>query len=230
MDGRNPTPPAYDPARESPAVPRRRIIVGITGASGALYAKRVIEALVAAGSIDIYLVVSTYGRRLLHEELGMEGGAGGGGPLDVAALAGTSEHSITLLPYRDVGAAIASGSFKTDGMVVVPCSNNKLAEFAHGLGDNLISRAAQVCLKERRRLVVVHREMPLGLVEIKNMLALTEAGGIVCPANPGFYHLPQTVDDVVNTVAARVLDLLAVEHGLGHRWTGAAAVEDGGKE
>ena len=142
------------------------------------------------------------------------------GRLDLAALAGKADHRITVLPYRDTGAAIASGSFKTDGMVVVPCSNNKLAELAHGLGDNLISRAAQVCLKERRRLVIVHREMPLGLIEIKNMLEVTQAGAIVCPANPGFYHLPQTVDDVVNTVAARVLDLLDVPHALSPRWTG----------
>jgi len=195
----------------------KRIIVAITGASGALYAKRVIEGL-AAAEVEIFLVVSTIGRRLLHEELGMEAG----GALDLAALAGRADHRITVLPYRDTGAAIASGSFKTDGMVVIPCSNNKLAELAHGLGDNLISRAAQVCLKERRRLVIVHREMPLGLIEIKNMLEVTQAGAIVCPANPGFYHLPQTVDEVVNTVAARVLDLLDVPHALSPRWTGQA--------
>ena len=208
----------------SPQRSPRRIIVAITGASGALYAKRVLEGLVAAPApgVEVFLVVSTYGRRLLHEELGMEST----GPLDVAALAGTPDHHVTLLPYRDVGAAIASGSFKTDGMVVVPCSNNKRAELAHGLGDNLIARAAQVCLKERRKLVVVHREMPLGLIEIKNMLELTQAGGIVCPANPGFYHLPQTVDDVVNTVAARVLDLLEVEHHLSPRWRESPADAD----
>lgn len=199
---------------------RKRIIVAITGASGALYAKRILEALIAT-NVEIFLVVSTYGRRLLHDELGIEAG----GPLDVAGLAGTAEHGITLLPYRDVGASIASGSFKTDGMVVVPCSNNKLAEFAHGLGDNLISRAAQVCLKERRKLVVVHREMPLGMIEIKNMLELTQAGGIICPANPGFYHLPQTVDDVVNSVAARVLDLLDVPNTLSPRWADEPATK-----
>jgi flavin prenyltransferase len=163
---------------------------------------------------EVFLVVSTQGRRLLHDELGLDSG----GPLDVAALAGRADHGLTLLAYKDVGAEIASGSFKTDGMVVVPCSNNKLAEIAHGLGENLISRAANVCLKERRRLVLVHREMPLGLVEIKNMLAVTEAGAIVCPANPGFYHVPQSVEEVVETVAARVLDLLGVEHGVGKRW------------
>jgi flavin prenyltransferase len=196
---------------------RKRIIVAITGASGAVYARRILEALCApTAKIDVFLVVSVHGRRLLHDELGLESG----GPLDLTLLAGRSDHGITLLPYKDVGAAIASGSFKTDGMVVVPCSNNKLAEFAHGLGDNLIARAANVCLKERRKLIVVHREMPLGMVEIKNMLALTEAGAIICPANPGFYHLPQTVEEVVDTVAARVLDLLGVAHEVGRRWGG----------
>jgi 4-hydroxy-3-polyprenylbenzoate decarboxylase len=194
---------------------RKRIIVGITGASGALYAKRLIETL-AAAEVEIFLIVSQIGRRLLHEELGMESG----GTLDLVALAGRADHAITLLPYKDVGACVASGSFKCDGMVVIPCSNNKLAEFAHGLGDNLISRAVQVVLKERRRLVVVHREMPLGVIELKNMLELAQAGAIICPANPGFYTLPQTVDDIVNMVVGRVLDLLDVEHQLHARWNG----------
>jgi 4-hydroxy-3-polyprenylbenzoate decarboxylase len=209
---------------------RKRIIVAITGASGAVYAKRLLEVLCMPGAdggrgVDVYLVVSTYGRRLLHDELGIEAG----GALDVGALVGRlslAENNVTVLGYKDVGAAIASGSFKTDGMVVVPCSNNKLAEMALGLGENLIARAANVCLKERRRLVVVHREMPLGMVEIKNMLALTEAGGIVCPANPGFYHVPGTVEEVVDTVVARVLDLLGVEHEVGKRWGESPVVEN----
>jgi 4-hydroxy-3-polyprenylbenzoate decarboxylase len=193
----------------------RRIIVAITGASGALYSKRLLEVL-AAQKIETYLIVSPYGRRLLHDELGMEAGGG----LDLAALAGTADHRITLCPYKDVGSQIASGSFKTESMVVIPCSNNKLAELAHGLGDNLVSRAAQVILKERRRLIVVHREMPLSLIDLRNMTQLTEAGGIICPANPGFYHLPQNIDDIVNFVVSRVLDLLNVEHTLTHPWTG----------
>ncbi len=194
---------------------RKRIIVAITGASGALYSKRLIEALVAA-DVEVLLIVSTIGRRLLHDELGMESG----GPLDVDALAGRGgrEHHVSVLPYKDVGASAASGSYKTDGMVGVPCSNNKLAEMAHGLGDNLISRAAQVTLKERRKLIVVHREMPLGIIEMKNMLELAQAGAIMCPANPGFYHLPQTIDDIVNFVVARVMDLLEVPHTLSQRW------------
>ena len=146
--------------------------------------------------------------------------------VDLAVLAGTGEHKITLLPYKDVGACVASGSFKTEAMVVIPCSNNKLAELAHGLGDNLIARAAQVILKERRKLIVVHREMPLGLIELRNMVALAEAGAIICPANPGFYNLPQTVDDVVNMVVGRVLDLLEVEHGLHGRWAGKSPLNE----
>jgi flavin prenyltransferase len=214
---------------------RKRIIVAITGASGAVYAKRILEALCApvSGMLgegprghEVFLVVSTQGRRLLHDELGLDSG----GPLDVAALAGRRDHGITALAYKDVGAVIASGSFPTDGMVVVPCSNNKLAEIAHGLGDNLISRAANVCLKERRRLVLVHREMPLGLIEIRNMQAVTEAGAIVCPANPGFYHLPASVEEVVDTVAARVLDLLGVEHTVGKRWGEEKEAADAGEE
>lgn len=198
---------------------RRRIIVAITGASGAIYAQRTIAALTSAegGSIDVHLIVSTLGQRLLHDELGLAN-------IDLAQLAGTASPppNLQLLPYKDVGAAIASGSYKTDGMVVVPCSNNKLAELAHGLGDNLISRAAQVCLKERRRLIVVHREMPLGVIELRNMLALAEAGGIICPANPGFYGHPKTVDDLVNFVVGRILDLLDVENTLSPRWSGTA--------
>jgi 4-hydroxy-3-polyprenylbenzoate decarboxylase len=202
------------------AGPDRRIIVGVTGASGAIYAKRLIEGLAAAG-VDVLLIVSALGRRLLQDELGIDAG----GPLDVAALVGDAGGGqapgrVTVLPYKDVGACVASGSFKTHGMVVVPCSNNKLAEIAHGLGDNLITRAAQVVLKERRRLVLVHREMPLGLIELRNMTALAEAGAIICPANPGFYTLPQTVDDLVNMVVGRVLDLLDVDHALHARWTG----------
>jgi 4-hydroxy-3-polyprenylbenzoate decarboxylase len=188
----------------------RRFIVAITGASGAAYAQRVLNGL-AAADCEIFLVVSPLGRRLLHDELAME-------KIDLDVLAGRKNHRLTLLPYQDTGACIASGSFLTDGMAVVPCSGNKLAEMATGLGDNLISRAAQVALKERRRLVVVHREMPLTSIDLRNMQALAEAGAIICPANPGFYLLPRTVDDIVNFVAAKVLDLLGVPHNLQGRW------------
>lgn len=188
-----------------------RIIVGISGASGALYAQQLVRCLLRAG-VQVHLVVSPLGQRLLHDELGYES-------LDLPQLAGDQDHrQITLHQYRDVGASIASGSFVTRGMVICPCSSNSLAAVATGSSNNLMHRAAQVVLKERRRLILLHREMPLSLVDIRNMQAATEAGAIIAPANPGFYLMPQSIDDLVDFVVARLLDLLEVEHQLGQRW------------
>lgn len=185
-------------------------MVGITGASGALYARRSIRLILAAG-LDVHLVVSPLGQRLLHDELGMEG-------LDLEALAGRPNAPIIMHNYRDVGAVIASGSFQHDGMIIVPCSSNTLSAVAVGSQNNVLHRAAAVTLKERRRLVLVHRESPLSLIDIDNMRRATEAGAIICPANPGFYLLPQTIDDMVDFVVGRVLDLVGVEHDLNVRW------------
>lgn len=195
---------------------QRHIIVGITGASGAAYAQRLIQLALDAG-VHVHLVVSPLGQRLLHDELAMEG-------VNLETLAGRSADAmgkvpgVTLYNYRDVGAAIASGSFRNDGMVIVPCSSNSLSAVATGSSQNLIHRAAQVALKERRKLVLVHREMPLSLVDIRNMAAATEAGAIICPASPGFYMLPRTLGDIVDFVVGRVLDLLSIEHRLAIRW------------
>jgi 4-hydroxy-3-polyprenylbenzoate decarboxylase len=186
------------------------IVTAITGASGALYAVRFVQGLVAAG-VNVHLVVSPLGRRLLHDELGMEG-------VDVDAIAGAREHTITLYNYNDVGSRLASGSFLHDGMVIVPCSSNTLAECAHGLGDNLISRAAAVTLKERRKLILVHREMPLSPIDVNNYKMLSDAGAIVAPANPGFYLNPTTVGEVVDFVAGKLLDLVGVKHEFVRRW------------
>jgi len=186
------------------------IVTAITGASGALYAQRFIQGLVAAG-VNVHLVVSPLGRRLLHDELGME-------TIDLAALAGAEQHTITLYPYNDVGSKLASGSFLHDGMVIVPCSSNTLGEVAHGLGGNLISRAAAVTLKERRRLILAHREMPLSPIDVTNYKILTDAGAIVAPANPGFYLNPTTVGEVVDFVAGKLLDLIGVRHAMDTRW------------
>ncbi|MEX0745112.1 MAG: UbiX family flavin prenyltransferase [Phycisphaeraceae bacterium] len=193
----------------------KRIVVGITGASGAAYARRTVQLLVSAG-VQTHVIVSPLGQRLLHDELGMEG-------LDVAALCGReaggpAPGNVVLHNYRDVGAAVASGSFRHDGMIVIPCSSNTLSAVAHGSAQNLLHRAAHVTLKERRRLVLVHRESPLSLVDIRNMEAATLAGAIVCPASPGFYLLPRTIDDLVDFVVARALDLLDVRHELDVRW------------
>ncbi len=208
-----------------PAPDPKRLIVGISGASGALYARRLIELALQA-KIQTHLVVSPLGQRLLHDELGMEG-------IDLAALAGQAgsdvpEHLI-LHNYRDVGAPIASGSFHHDGMIVIPCSSNTLSAVATGSAQNLMHRAAHVTLKERRKLVLVHREAPLSLIDIRNMQTVTEAGGIICPANPGFYMLPQTIDDLVDFLVARCLDLLDIPHNLNLRWTGKAVGKQANK-
>src|SRR3954468_12375486 len=186
------------------------IVTAITGASGALYAQRFIQGLVAAG-VNVHLVVSPLGRRLLHDELGMEA-------VDLPALAGTTDHGVTLYNYNDVGSKLASGSFLHDGMVIVPCSSNTLAEVAHGLCGNLISRAAAVTLKERRKLILVHREMPLSPIDVLNYKTLSDAGVILCPANPGFYLNPTTVGEVIDFVAGKLLDLVGVQHTLETRW------------
>ncbi len=186
------------------------IVTAITGASGALYAQRFIQGLVAAG-VNVHLVVSPLGRRLLHDELGME-------TVDPAALAGAEKHTVIHYNYNDVGSKLASGSFLHDGMVIVPCSSNTLAEVAHGIGDNLVARAAAVTLKERRRLVLAHREMPLSPIDVNNYKILTDAGAIVAPCNPGLYLNPTTVGEVVDFVAGKLLDLVGVHHVFDTRW------------
>lgn len=203
---------------ESSSTPRR-LVIAITGASGAVYAHRLIQLVVAQG-IQTHLVVSPLGQRLLHDELGLEGLT----PSGLASLAGLPDDSekpenLILHNFRDVGATIASGSFQHDGMIVVPCSSNSLGSIASGVGQNLVHRAAHVTLKERRKLVLVHREMPLSLIDIRNMQTVTEAGAIMCPAQPGFYMLPQTIEDLVDFVVGRVLDLVDVEHDLNIRWS-----------
>ena len=189
---------------------KRRIVVGITGASGAAYAVRVIELLAEAG-VEVHLACSDLGRRLLNEELGIK-------RLDPERLTGGHPDRMVVHPGNDVGAACASGSFRHDGMIVVPCSSNTLAKIAHGLSDNLVQRAAQVTLKERRPLVLAHRESPIGVMEIDAMRRVAEAGAIVAPLSPGFYLEPKTIDDLVDFMAGRLLDVLDVPHGLDIRW------------
>ncbi len=186
------------------------IVVAITGASGALYAQRFVQGCVQAG-VHVHLIISPLGRRLLHDEMGME-------TPDLEALAGTKDHSITLYNYNDVGAKPASGSFLHDGMVVVPCSSNSLCEMAHGLGGNLISRAAAVSLKERRKLIIAHREMPLSHMDVTAYKLLTDAGAIIAPCNPGLYLNPTTVGEIVDFVSGKLLDLIGVKHTFDTRW------------
>jgi 4-hydroxy-3-polyprenylbenzoate decarboxylase len=189
------------------SVPPRRIIVAISGASGAVYGVRLLHALRAAPGVQTHLVVSDAGWRNVAQEQGLA-------RTEVEALA----HQVH--DVRNVGAAIASGSFQCSGMVIAPCSMRTLAAVAHGLADNLVTRAADVMLKERRKLVLMVRESPLSLIHLRNMVSATEAGAIVCPPMPAFYLRPQTVADVVDASVARVLDLLDVPHDLAVRWQG----------
>ena len=187
-----------------------RIIIGITGASGAAYARRVMQSL-AEADVQIHLTVSTYGKRLLFEELGLK-------RLDPDALTSGRGELVTVYNDNDVGAAIASGSFLHDGMIIVPCSSNTLGAIAAGIGDNLLKRAAAVTLKERRRLILAVRESPASHIDICNMKRLSEAGAIIAPLSPGFYLRPQTVDDLVDFMAGKLLDLVNVRHDLDTRW------------
>ena len=192
----------------------RRLIVAITGATGAVYGVRLLELLRATPGIETHLIVTPAGWMNVDQELQRSRN-------EVEALASVV-HGV-----RDVGASLASGSFQTDGMIVAPCSMKTLAAVAHGLSDNLVTRAADVVLKERRRLVLLARETPLNLAHLRNMTAVTEMGGIVFPPLPAFYHRPQGIDDLIDHTCARVLDLFGVEHRLAPRWGGLRAAEEG---
>lgn len=175
---------------------------------------------------EVHLVVSDYGKRLMLEEAGI-------GHYDACTLcpsltstppaAAEIGRRLFIHPHKDVGAVIASGSFLHDGMVVMPCSSTSLGAIATGSGSNLLTRAAMVTLKERRPLLLCHRESPLSLIDIENMRTITLAGGIICPTNPGFYLHPQRVEDLVDFMVGKVLDLLKVEHALDTRWKAPAA-------
>lgn len=183
-----------------------RIVLALTGASGALYGLRALEALTSLGH-EVHLVPSRAFETVLKHETGR-------------SLAEVAERAAATYREDDVSAPPASGSFQHDGMAVVPCSLKTLAAIAHGYADNLVTRAAMTCLKERRKLVLVTRETPLDLITIRNMEAVTEAGGTVLPASPGFYHQPKNVDELVDHVVGKMLDQLNVPHDLFARWRG----------
>lgn len=190
----------------------RNIIVGITGASGGPYALRLLDRLEAVG-VNLHVIVSTYGRKLLADECDVQ-------HVSIEGLLGRASQRLQIYGFHDLGCRLASGSFLTEGMVVCPASSNTMGAIAAGLGDNLIARAAHVTLKEARRLVLVHREMPVSGIDLENMLKLQRAGAIICPAAPGFYLRPSTVAEMVDFVVGRVLDLIGVEHDLRIRWDG----------
>jgi 4-hydroxy-3-polyprenylbenzoate decarboxylase len=183
-----------------------RVVVGVTGATGAVYAVRLLERLRAAGR-ETHLVATPAGVLNVHHELG----------LDRNALEQLADVAYS---PADIGAAIASGSFAAGAMVIAPCSMKTLAAVAHGLSDNLLTRAADVTLKERRRLVLMVRETPFNLAHLRNMTAVTEMGGVVFPPLPAFYHRPQSIDELVDDTVERVLQLLGVEGASPKPWNG----------
>ncbi|AWB35041.1 UbiX family flavin prenyltransferase [Orrella marina] len=192
---------------------KKRLVVGVTGATGSLYATRLLERVRGRPDVETHLVISSSGVLNLKHELEIN-------RQDVYALA---DHVYNI---RDVGATIASGAFQTAGMVIVPCSMRTLAAVAHGFSDNLITRAADVTLKERRRLVMVVRETPFNLAHLRNMTAVTEMGGIIFPPLPAFYHLPKTIEELVDHSVARVLDLIGIDTGSAS-WDGFYASQEG---
>ena len=184
----------------------RRLIVGLTGATGAIFGVRLLEALKDTG-VETHLIMSKWAQQTIEHETSLSA-------REVRALATVSHET------GNMGATVSSGSFITDGMVIAPCSMRSLAAIAHGTGDHLVHRAADVILKERRKLVLVAREMPLSDVHLENMLKLSRMGVVIMPPVPAFYNHPRTVDDVVNHVVARVLDQFGISADFAKRWTG----------
>ena len=186
---------------------KKRLIVGITGATGAVYGVRMLEALKSAAGWESHAVLSEAGALNLWHELKMK-------RKDLERIADAAYHP------KDIAATIASGSFLTEGMVIAPCSMKTLAAVAHAHADDLVSRAADVVLKERRRLVLLPRETPLNLAHLRNMATVTEMGGIIFPPVPAFYALPKSIDDLVAHTVARVLDLFGIHSAKLARWQG----------
>ncbi|MDQ0204195.1 4-hydroxy-3-polyprenylbenzoate decarboxylase [Pectinatus haikarae] len=185
---------------------KKRIVVGITGASGSIYALKLLEVLKDTG-IEIHLVVTHSGQTVLQHECGMV-------PEDLL------KYAHTLYDVDNIGAAVASGSFLYEAMVILPCSMKTVGAIAAGLADNLLTRAADVTIKERRSLVLVPRETPFSPLHLENMLKLSRIGVSILPACPGFYHKPQSIDDLVNIMVGKICDQLHIEHELFKRWSG----------
>lgn len=205
------------------AVRRPRWVVGITGASGSCYGIRLIEVLLREGA-DVHVVVTDAGWRVLKEELGWDVTRR---QTALEERFGSVEGSgrLTFHPNADIGASIASGSFRVDGMVIIPCSMGTLASIAHGISDDLMTRAADVMMKEGRQLIIVPRETPLHAIHLENMLTLARMGVKLVPAMPAFYYGPQSIEDLVDFLVGKVLDIMAIEHRLFKRWGGEGHAE-----
>tara|TARA_Y100000385_G_scaffold4669_1_gene5098 strand:- start:171 stop:782 length:612 start_codon:yes stop_codon:yes gene_type:complete len=193
------------------------IVVGVTGASGAIYARRLLRVLLDA-NCDIHLSISPSGKAVFEQELGVSLDLDNFSAKHFLGTAQPSSGHLTYHHFKNLMAPVASGSFLTSAMVLCPCSGSTLSAITHSMGENLIHRAAEVHLKERRTLIVVPRETPLSLPQLKNMQAIHEAGAVVLPASPGFYHKAQSIDDLVDFVVARICDQLNISNELVCRW------------
>ncbi len=193
----------------------KRLIVGITGASAVVYGVRLLEVLAKREDMEIHLTISSSGARALWEELKIEVDIN---DFKLQSLIGMDTEQIIYHHESDIGASIASGSFRTEGMIVVPCSMGTVASIASGISRNLIQRASDVCIKERRKLVIVPRETPLSSIHLENMLKLSRVGVCVLPAMPGFYHFPKSVDDQINFIVTKILDQFGIDSELTQRW------------
>ena len=200
-----PTSAAVEPPRGGVVVSAiRRLVVGITGASGAPYAARALAFLKSETDIEVDLVFTKTGRVVWNHEVGTD----------------PAQFGYRIWPHGDFTAPFASGSARVDAMLVIPCSAGSAARIAHGLSTDLVGRAADVMLKEKRRLVLVVRETPLSLIQLRNLVQLAEAGAIVLPASPGFYHRPTTIEGIVDPLVGRALDQLGIDNTLFRRWSG----------
>ena len=193
----------------------KRLIVGITGASGVIYGVRLLEVLTQLEAFEIHLTISDSGSRALWEELQIRVDLDN---FNLESLLSNSSDRVVYHHQSDIAASIASGSFRTEGMIIAPCSMGTVGSIATGISRNLIHRAADVCIKERRKLVILPRETPLSSIHLENMLKLSQLGVVVLPAMPGYYHFPKTVDDMINFVITKLLDQFEIDTGLIQRW------------
>ena len=193
----------------------KRIIVGLTGASGTVYGTRLVEVLAEQTNFEVHLTISPAGARSLLEEVGIDIDVDN---FELSDLIGRDADNVIYHSPNDIGASIASGSFRAEGMVIIPCSMGTVASVAMGLSRNLLQRSADVCMKERRKLVLVVRETPFSTIHLENMLKLSKNGVTILPAMPAFYHFPDTIDDQINFVVSKTLDQFGIEAGLVRRW------------
>ncbi|WP_337103472.1 UbiX family flavin prenyltransferase [Paenibacillus sp. YIM B09110] len=204
------------PSSHNSSSRRRRWIVGITGASGSIYGIRLIQELLVSG-FDVHLVITEAGWRVLKEELGWET-TRRQAALEACFGASLTDGRLVFHPNADIGASIASGSFRVEGMMIMPCSMGTLASIAHGISDDLMTRAADVMLKEARKLLIVPRETPLHAIHLENMLTLAKLGVRIVPAMPAFYYKPQSMEQMIDFLVGKVLDQADIDHDLYRRW------------